>query len=161
MGSFKSGTPGSNYVTQVDSKIPLYGQNKEGGALGADTGRRVITFDIQVDAAVVVGKTDQNAVLWTFDADTLLEGVVVHNIGTNALASGGALALDAGGVDQTPDIQSLAAGAQANQAFAVATERARLLVDGANGIICGGSNTTTLRVQCFIVDLNSALSNAG
>ena len=160
MGSFKSGTPGPGAV-QVASKIPLYGQNKEGGALGADTGRRVITFDVAISAAAVAGSTDNNAVLWTFDADTLLEGVTVTNIGTNAVNAGGAVAMDAGGVDQTPDIQSLAAGATANQAFPVATERASLLVDGSTGILCGGSNTTTLRVQCFIVDLNSALSNAG
>ena len=160
MGSFKSGTPGPGAV-QVASKIPLYGQNKEGGALGADTGRRVITFDVAISAAAVAGSTDNNAVLWTFDADTLLEGVTVTNIGTNAVNAGGAVAMDAGGVDQTPDIQSLAAGATANQAFSVATERASLLVDGSTGILCGGSNTTTLRVQCFIVDLNSALSNAG
>ena len=160
MGSFKSGTPGPGAV-QVASKIPLYGQNKEGGALGADTGRRVITFDVAISAAAVAGSPDNNAVLWTFDADTLLEGVTVTNIGTNAVNAGGAVAMDAGGVDQTPDIQSLAAGATANQAFSVATERASLLVDGSTGILCGGSNTTTLRVQCFIVDLNSALSNAG
>ena len=160
MGSFKSGTPGPGAV-QVASKIPLFGQNKEGGALGADTGRRVITFDVAISAAAVAGSTDNNAVLWTFDADTLLEGVTVTNIGTNAVNAGGAVAMDAGGVDQTPDIQSLAAGATANQAFSVATERASLLVDGSTGILCGGSNTTTLRVQCFIVDLNSALSNAG
>ena len=112
MGSFKSGTPGPGAV-QVASKIPLYGQNKEGGALGADTGRRVITFDVAISAAAVAGSTDNNAVLWTFDADTLLEGVTVTNIGTNAGNAGGAVAMDAGGVDQTPDIQSLAAGATA------------------------------------------------
>ena len=161
MGSFKSGTPGTDAVTQVDSKIPLYGQNKEGGALGADTGRRVITFDIAISAAAVAGKTDENAVLWTLDADTLLEGVTITNTGTNALACGAAACIDAGGVDYTPSIQNLAAGATVNQAFALATERASLLVDGSNGILCGGSNTTTLRVQVFIVDLNSAFSNAG
>ena len=160
MGSFKSGTPGPGAV-QVDSKIPLYGQNKAGGALGADTGRRVITFDVAISAAVVAGSTDQNAVLWTFDADTLLEGVTVTNTGVNALACGAACSMDAGGTDMIPSIQNLAVGATVNQAFMLATEAASLLVDGTNGILCGGSNTTTLRVQCFIVDLNSALENAG
>ena len=160
MGSFKSGTPGPGAV-QVDSKIPLYGQNKAGGSLGADTGRRVITFDVAISAAVVAGSTDQNAVLWTLDSNTLLEGIAVRNIGSNPLASGATLKIDDTSTDMTGDLNTLAAGASNVLTFRLPTAAAGAIsVDGANGFICGSTLTTTIRVQLFVVDVNSSYENA-
>ena len=157
--SYRSGSPGAGAVLVAPSP-PLYGQNKASGMIDAGSNaRRIIAFDLAVTDAV--GDLAQNDILYTFADDTMLEGVVVKNIGDSKLTSGGALAIDAGGVDQTPDIQNLASGAQLVQAFSVPTERASLLVDGTNGIKCAAGLSTTIRVLAYVVDTQASYDALG
>jgi len=154
-----SGAPGPGAV-QKHTSPPLYGGNKHGGMIdsGANS-RRTIVFDVAVTDAVVADSTDNNAVLWTLGADTLLEGIAVKNIGDNPIASGSALKLDAGGVDMTGDITALAASDIDVLTFRLPTAAASVLVDGTNGIKCGAGLTTTLRIALYIVDAAASFDN--
>jgi hypothetical protein len=153
MSGYVNGSPGPG-ATLVQPKVPNYGSNKHGSMIDSGSnGRRTIVFDIAVTDAVVAGSTDQNAVLYTLGADTLIEGIAVKNIGNNALASGAGLVIDDTSTDLTGDIQSLAAGDVNLLTFRLPTAAAGAIsVDGANGIICASSKTTTLRVCLFVVD---------
>ena len=157
---YRNGIAGPG-ATLVQPVLPLYGQNKAGSAIDASNARRVITFDVAVTDAVVAGSTDQNAVLWTLDSNTLLEGIAVRNIGSNPLASGATLKIDDTSTDMTGDLNTLAAGASNVLTFRLPTAAAGAIsVDGANGFICGSTLTTTIRVQLFVVDVNSSYENA-
>ena len=157
---YRNGTAGPG-ATLVQPQMPLYGQNKAGSAIDASNARRVITFDIAVTDAVVAGSTDENAVLWTLDTNTLLEGIAVRNIGSNPLASGAGLVIDDTSTNMTGALASLAAGAVDVLTFRLPTAAAGAIsVDGANGFKCASTLSTTIRVQLFVVDVNSSLDNA-
>ena len=149
MSGYYNGSPGPG-ATLVQSKVPNYGSNKHGGMLdsGANA-RRTIVFDVAVTAAVVAGSTDQNAVLYTLGADTLIEGISVKNIGVNPLVSGAALVIDDTSANLTGDIQNLAAGDVNVLTFRLPTAAAGAIsVDGTNGFICASTKSTT-KVVCF------------
>ena len=155
-----SGAPGPGAV-QKHTSPPLYGGNKHGGMIdsGANS-RRTIVFDVAVTDAVVAGSTDQNAVLWTLGADTLLEGIAVKNVGDNPLASGATLKIDDGTTDFTSDIQNLAAGDIDCLTFRLPTAAgAAIKVDGTAGFKCGAGLTTTVRVALYIVDAAASFDN--
>ena len=161
MSGYYNGSPGPG-ATLVSSKVPNYGSNKHGGMIdsGANA-RRTIVFDVACTDAVVAGSTDQNAVLYTLGADTLIEGIAVKNIGANPLASGGSLKIDDGTTEFTGDIQSLAAGDIHALTFRLPTApAAAILVDGANGFICASTKSTTIRICLFVVDAGAAFDNA-
>jgi hypothetical protein len=161
MSGYYNGSPGPG-ATLVSPKVPNYGSNKHGGMIdsGANA-RRTIVFDLAVTAAVVAGSTDQNAVLYTLGADTLIEGIAVKNIGVNPLASGAGLVIDDGTTDLTGDIQSLAAGDINLLTFRLPTAAgAAISVDGANGFKCAATKSTTIRICLFVVDAGAAFDNA-
>ena len=161
MSGYYNGSPGPG-ATLVSSKVPNYGSNKHGGMLdsGANA-RRTIVFDVACTDAVVAGSTDQNAVLYTLGADTLIEGIAVKNIGANPLASGAAIVIDDTTTNLTGDIQSLAAGDVNVLTFRLPTAAAGAIsVDGANGLICASTKSTTIRVCLFVVDAGAAFDNA-
>ena len=160
MSGYYNGSPGPG-ATLVNSKVPNYGSNKHGGMLdsGANA-RRTIVFDIAVADAVVASSNDQNAVLYTLGADTLIEGIAVKNIGAHPLASGATLKIDDTTTDLTGAIESLAAGDVNALTFRLPTAAAGAIsVDGANGFKCAATKSTTIRVCLFVVDAGAAFDN--
>jgi len=161
MSGYYNGSPGPG-ATLVSSKVPNYGSNKHGGMLdsGANA-RRTIVIDLAVTAAVVAGSTDDNAVLYTLGADTLIEGIAVKNIGVNPLASGATLVIDDTSATFTADIQNLAAGDINALTFRLPTAAAGAIsVKGSNGFKCAATKSTTIRICLFVVDAGAAFDNA-
>jgi len=142
----------------MSSNIPMYGQNKDGGALGlVSDSLKVFKIEIAVASS---GNADNADTGFDMPANFVPLWSVATNSGSTALA-GNTCALDVGGTDIIANVNALAAGASVslglggNGMVAAATN---ILIDGGSGLVTA-SGTTTLTVE--IVGFESGAGNLG
>ena len=130
----------------MSTNIPLYGQNKDGGTMGALADMvKVFEFDIAIAAS---GNANNDDTGFDLPANFVPFFSVAENTGSTAIA-GNACALDAGGTDIIADVNALAADAKVYLslgAYAGVASATNILIDGSSGLVTA-SGTTTLNVK--------------
>ena len=142
----------------MSNNIPLYGQNNDGGLLGALNG----AFKMKkITIAVATTGNADNAIVGSVPAYALPIFSVVHNSGSVALA-GNACVLDMSDIAATyhvtGEMNALAAGAKVTYFVdtdaGVAESNAaveEIRIDGGSGLVTG-SDSTTIDVYLFYID---------
>ena len=142
----------------MSKNIPLYGQNNDGGLLGALNG----AFKMKrITIAVTDSGNADNAILGSIPAYALPVFSVVHNSGDTALA-GNACVLDipdiAATYHVTGEMNALAAGGKVvyfvDSDAGVAesnTAAEEVRIDGGSGLVTA-SGSTTIEVYLFYID---------
>ena len=139
----------------MSKNIPMYGQNKDGGSLGA-IGDIVKVFEFNI-AVADSGNANNADTGVDFPANFVPLYSVAENAGSTALA-GNACALDVGGTDIIADVDALAAGAKVVlmlHTYAGVTSATDILIDGSSGLVTG-SGSTTLNVKVVGIDTSAA-----
>ena len=142
----------------MSKNIPMYGQNVDGGLLGALEGALKMK---RITIAVADSGNADNAIVGSIPAYALPIFSVVHNSGSTALA-GNACVLDipdiAATYHVTGEMNALAAGAKVvyfvdSDAGVAESNTAveEIRIDGSSGLVTA-SSTTTIEVYLFYVD---------
>ena len=134
----------------MSANIPLYGQNKEGGALGLiGDSLKVFRMDISVTDSGNANNADTG---FDMPANFVPLWSVSTNSGSTDLA-GNACALDVGGTDIIADVNALAAGASVQLGLGgngMVASATNVLIDGSSGLVtASGSTTLTVEIVGF------------